>query len=557
MTRTFMERHGSLNSVGRLKSKRLAHFVKRVSSLRISSPPNMDSWSQIFPQSMDLTGATNDASTGDEEAEFASATTVFSSNAAEVRPEALGTALTTLTPPVMTMRSRPQPTRSKLLDLPQELLDSITSYLSPANIVRRAPQTSDPEASSSSGSSGQPTNVLTPLASKVLGDYVKRVDSPKHRVRSALLSLLDNDLLDLVYCYKCKRLHGPFVPFKDRVFAPKKAVRCVDHPPDHHIPSRANRKLLRIITKRRKQGAEYSPLMAQVNNTATVYKNGIMVQTSLRMRYRGDNLLLRRQRIVSSIDKTPLSLWSFVQQLSDPSISTATSDPKVLTICPHQTWRSRYGKLLGQLLSHVCKKSHTGDLNALPPSAAKCSAECFSHDPYDVALNPGNTIFDRLSQLDAGHAASQLSTGVPNTALDTFGSGGGCAACTTDFHLDVVKLPEPFKWGFALTTWLDLGHVDFCPKWDSHRDLRPPRPYVRVSDKLGGACRQFESVAEPDHYVPIINELNLERMKNYGWAERAAQGRDRYIAWNSGHCANPVTGWLSDPDPLDKDDLTT
>ncbi|KAK8100208.1 hypothetical protein PG999_010582 [Apiospora kogelbergensis] len=498
----------------------------------------MDSWSQLFPQPMDVSGATNDASTGDEDLEIFSATPVFGGNVVEARPGAPGTALaTSFSPPAMTMRSKPQPTRSKLLDLPQELLDSITSYLSPANIVvlalvnkellgrfiqsaaqaptEESPQTSDPEASSSSGSSDQPTNILTPLASKVLGDYVKRVDSPKHRVRSALLSLLDNDLLDLVYCYKCKRLHGPFVPFKDKVFAPKKAV----------------------------------------NNTTTVYKNGIMVQTSLRMRYRGDNLLLRRQRIVSSIDKTPLSIWSFIQQLSDPPFSTATSDPKVLTICPHQTWRSRYGKLLGQLLSHACKKSHTGDLSSLPPSAAKCTADCFSHDPYDVAMKPGNTVFDRLSQLNAGQATPQLLTGIPNNALDTFGSGGGCAACTTDFHLDVVKLPEPFKWGFALTTWLDLGHVDFCPKWDSHRDLRPPRPYVRVSDDLGAACRQFEGVAEPDHYVPVINELNLERMKNYGWAERAAQGRDRYISWNSGHCASPVTGWLSDPDPLDEGDL--
>ncbi|KAK8065423.1 hypothetical protein PG997_012170 [Apiospora hydei] len=538
----------------------------------------MDSWNHLFPQPMDVTGAAHDTSTGDEDVEIAGPT-VSCGNVSDTRPGAPGTSLTSLAPSSMTVRSKPQPTRSKLLDLPQELLDSITNYLSPANIVVLAlvnkellgrfiqsaaapppgesPQTSDPDASSSSGLSGQPTNVLTPLASKALGDYVKKVDTPKHRVRSALLSLLDNDLLDLVYCYKCKRLHGPFIPFKDRVFAPKKAVRCVDHPPDHHIPSRANRKLLRIITKRRKQGVEYSHLMAQVNNTATVYKNGILVQTSLRMRYRGDNLLLRRQRVVSSVDKTPLSLWRFFQQLSDLPISSATSDPKVLTICPHQTWRSRYGKLFGQLLTHVCKKAHRGDVSGVPAAGA-CSADCFSHEPYDVSTNTGNAVFDRLSQLDdTGRPRPDLLTSAPNTSLDTFGTGGGCAACTTDFHLDVVKLPEPFKWGFVLTTWLDLGPVDFCPKWDSHRDLRPPRPYVRVNDELGAACRQFENVAGLDDYVPVINELNLDRMKNYGWAERAAQGRDRYIAWNSGHCANPITGWFADPDPLDEDDLKT
>ncbi|KAK8058227.1 hypothetical protein PG994_008675 [Apiospora phragmitis] len=526
----------------------------------------MDSWSQLFPQSMDVTGATHDTSTGDEDVEIIGATAICGSNVADTRTGALGTGLTSLSPSSMTVRSKPQPARSKLLDLPQELLDSITSYLSPANIVvlalvnkellgrfiqsaaqpptEESPQTSDPDASSSSGLSGQPTNVLTPLASKALGDYVKKVDTPKHRVRSALLSLLDNDLLDLVYCYKCKRLHGPFVPFKDRVFAPKKAIRCVDHPPDHHIPSRANRKLLRIITKRRKQGAEYTHLMAQVNNTATVYKNGILVQTSLRMRYRGDNLLLRRQRIVSSVDKTPLSLWRFVQQLSDLPTSSATADPKVLTICPHTTWRSRYSKLLGQLLTHVCKKAHRGDVNGIPPVGV-------------IPVAGMNAVFDRFSQLGAGLPPPDLLASVPNNTLDTFGSGGGCLACTTDYHLDVVKLPEPFKWGFVLTTWLDLGHVDFCPKWDSHRDLRPARPYVRVSDELGAACRRFENVAQVDQYVPAIDELNLERMKNYGWAERAAQGRDRYVVWNSGHCANPVTGWYADPDPLHEDDLTT
>ncbi|KAK8136017.1 hypothetical protein PG984_003957 [Apiospora sp. TS-2023a] len=536
----------------------------------------MDSWNQLFPQAMDVTGATHDTSTGDEDVEIAGAIASFGGDAADTKSGTLGTGLTSLSPSSMTMRSKPQPARSKLLDLPQELLDSITSYLSPANIVVLAlvnkellgrfiqsaaqpptgesPQTSDPDASSSSGLSDQATNVLTPLASKVLGDYVKKVDSPKHRVRSALLSLLDNDLLDLVYCYKCKRLHGPFVPFKDRAFALKKAVRCVDHPPDHHIPSRANRKLLRIITKRRKQGAEYADLMAQVNNTATVYKNGILVQTSLRMRYRGDNLLLRRQRIVSSIDKTPLSLWRFVQQLADLPNPSATCDPKVLTICPHQTWRSRYGKLLGQLLTHLCKKAHRGDVTGIP-AAGLCSAECFSHEPYDVAGNAGNTVFDRFSQIDAGHVTPLLSTDTSNSALDTFGSGGGCAACTTDFHLDVVRLPEPFQWGFALTTWLDLGHVDFCPKWDSHRDLRPPRPYVRANDELGAACRQFENVTQLENYVPVVNELNLERMKNYGWAERAANARDRYVAWNSGHCADPVTGWFADPDPLFDEDL--
>jgi hypothetical protein len=173
--------------------------------------------------------------------------------------------------------------RSRLLDLPQELLDEITSYLSPAHVVILALVNKEllsrflhmaqfmdlqPDAEGESP---------VPQSWKALGNFIKKVDVTKSKARGTLLSLLDSDIPDLVYCYKCKKMHGPFVTFMDRMYAPKKSYRCVDHI-DHHMPPRATRKLLRCITKHRNQGLPYQDLLAQVNNTNTTYRNGIMVQ---------------------------------------------------------------------------------------------------------------------------------------------------------------------------------------------------------------------------------------------------------------------------------------
>ncbi|ORY57836.1 uncharacterized protein BCR38DRAFT_489830 [Pseudomassariella vexata] len=456
--------------------------------------------------------------------------------------------------------SMPHPgTPSKLLELPQELFDEITSYLGPANIVvlalvnkellGRFIRTCPP--SPSLPTPGPNAGPLTQASQwKALGDFIKRADGAKAKSRGTLLSLLDLDLVDLVYCYKCKKMHDPFVTFIDRAYAPKKSSRCVDYGADHHMPPRATRKLLRAITKRRKRGAPYKDLIPQVNNTVTTYRNGIMVQASLRMRYRGDLLLLRRQQIVSSIDKTSLALWVFRQQLRDQALPSqaAMTSPKVHKICNHIIWNEKYISLLQAMTDPLCKckENHSG-----PASLPLHSPACFSRAPYDASKDNNHIVgkqFDAISR-ELKHLPDDA-----NATTARLGDVFGCTQCTTDFQMDVVALPDPFGWGFVLTTWLDLGPVDFCAKWDSHRDARPGRLYGRQPPH-GDICSSFENLSDETQYRPQISEINLERLTNYGWGPRAAKGTDRYITWSSGHSADPVTGRFLDPDPLEPDDL--
>jgi hypothetical protein len=140
--------------------------------------------------------------------------------------------------------------------------------------------------------------------------------------------------------------------------------------------------------------------------------------------------------------------------------------------------------------------------------------------------------------------------------LGVLGDVRGCGKCTTDFSIDAIKLPEPFHWGFVLTTWLDLGNRDFCSKWNSHRILTPTRPYVRKPDKSphGSICESFEGIKTTTEYRANINDLDLERMTNYGWGERAVQGKAKYVPWSIGCAVDPLTGMIMDPDPLEPED---
>ncbi|RYP56351.1 hypothetical protein DL769_009935 [Monosporascus sp. CRB-8-3] len=170
----------------------------------------------------------------------------------------------------------------RLLLLPQELFDEITSYLNPAHIVLLAlvnkelmgrfvnqhpPPPPPPPDQQQQQQQGQPPTPAGPAAPsspwRALGEYVRASDSAKGRIRGTLLSTLDLDLPDLVYCYKCRKMHDPFVTFMDPAYAPYKSRRCVDYSADHHMPPRATRKLIRTITKQRMRGdAEYRRLPA-------------------------------------------------------------------------------------------------------------------------------------------------------------------------------------------------------------------------------------------------------------------------------------------------------
>ncbi|KAI1464349.1 uncharacterized protein F4812DRAFT_443080 [Daldinia caldariorum] len=432
---------------------------------------------------------------------------------------------------------------SGLLLLPQELFDNITSYLSHANIICLA--LVNKELMGRFLHSCRVLELLDPDESpyKALNAFIKKADGSRTKIRGSLLSLLDYDLLDLVYCYKCKKLHDPFLTFKDRVFAPWKAARCTDWTMDHHMPSRATRKLLRTITKRRIHGVEYRHLLQQVNNTQTSYQKGFMVQCSLRMRYRDDDLLLRRQQVVSSIDKSALTLWLFGQILRNPPHHNhwAIPLPKVHPICNHHTWYPYYAQMVQQWIEPLCTTDHSA------AAEVHHSPSCFNSDPFDVSKQEGHIIYERLKWLSSG--AKQNPTNVPML----LGNVLGCNRCTTDYSIDLTRLPEPFGWGFILTTWLDLGKIDFCNKWDSHRDARPFRE-IKRDYTCGEICERFEDLASWRDHRPQISELNMERMQNYGWSERVMSGKERYDSWSSGHSCNPATGRIEDPDPLDEAD---
>ncbi|KAI0839260.1 hypothetical protein F5Y06DRAFT_286748 [Hypoxylon sp. FL0890] len=430
----------------------------------------------------------------------------------------------------------------RLLLLPQEVFDHITSYLGHANIAVLALVNKEfMSRFMNSCIKLQIVEPYEPVSYRVLNKFIKKADSSKTKIRGTLLSLLDYDMLDVVYCYKCKKLHDPFVSFKDRAYAPKKAARCCDWSMDHHMPPRATRKMLRTITKRRIHGVEYRHLMQQVNNTQTTYQNGIMAQVSLRMRYRDDDLILKRQQVVSSIDKSALSLWLFGEMLAPvPGTGMASlSLPKVYLMCNHLVWCSVYSTLIEQLVDSHCQSDHSPDV--------KHSPTCFSSDPLDVSKQEGHMISERLKWIASSEKRNPMD--VPTLLGDVL----GCSKCTTDFSIDVVPLPEPFGWGFVLTTWLDLGRLDFCSKWDSHRDARPCREIKRQYPH-GDICAKFEDLESRLDYQPRISALDAERMSNYGWGARAMQGRDKHVNWSSGHSCNPATGWIEDPDPLEESD---
>ncbi|KAI1384260.1 uncharacterized protein F4822DRAFT_64968 [Hypoxylon trugodes] len=446
--------------------------------------------------------------------------------------------------------SSSEPKTSGLLLLPQELFDTITSYLGPAHIVILA--LVNKELMNRFMTSCKKLELLgadseeQQSSYKMLNAFVKKADSSKTKIRGTLLSLMDYDLLDLVYCYKCKKLHDPFVTFKDRAYAPHKAIRCADWSMEHHMPSRATRKLLRSITKYRIHGADYKHLLQQVNNTHTFYQKGIMLQVSLRMRYRNEDLLLRRQQVVASIDKSALGLWLFSQQVKHTQPlpigpSPPTTSPRLYTICNHMSWISVFKPFVDQLINPLCKRKHTEE------EGESHTAECFGDDRLDVSEQEGHMVYERMKWNSSGDKLNPMDT--PALLGDVL----GCKKCTTDFSIDVISLPEPFGWGFILTTWLDLGKLDFCSKWDSHRDARPCRDYNRTFPH-GDICETFEDLSSRLDYRPRVTESNLERMHNYGWSERVINGRDKFVNWSSAHTCNPTTGKLEDPDPLEEAD---
>ncbi|KAI2604199.1 uncharacterized protein GGS25DRAFT_525476 [Hypoxylon fragiforme] len=435
-----------------------------------------------------------------------------------------------------------------LLSLPQELFDHITSYLGYAHIGVLALVNKELMARFlRSCERLDPLDTEEQSPYKLLGRFIKRAPIPRAKVRGTLLSLVDYDMEDIVYCYKCKKLHDPFLAFRDRAYAPHKAARCSDWSMDHHMPSRATRKLLRTITKRRLHGAEYRYLMQQVNNTATFYQKGILVQISLRMRYRNDDMILRRQQIISSTIKSSLAMWLFSQQVLDPQPASSSflTLPKVYPACYHKSWGTVYSSLIHQLINPHCTQDH-GD-EEIPQHSPECFGSFKGDNNFDASKQEGHMIHERLKWQSSPTPRNPMDVPAP------LGDVLSCSNCTTDFSLDVVALPEPFGWGFVLTTWIDLGRLDFCSKWDSHRDGRPLRHYLR-KHVHGDICTRFEDLSTRLDHQPRISEINLDRMHPVEWAERAARGQGLYSGWSSAHSCNPATGWIEDPDPLEEAD---
>ncbi|KAI0881624.1 uncharacterized protein GGS22DRAFT_192260 [Annulohypoxylon maeteangense] len=440
--------------------------------------------------------------------------------------------------------TRRQKNISGLLLLPQEIFDHITSYLGHAQIAVLALVNKELmfRFMSSCIRSGI-VEPYEPVSYRVLDRFIQQTGSSKSKVRGTLLSLLDYDMEDVVYCYKCKRLHDPFLMFVDRAYAPHKAVKCADWPMEHHMPPRATRKLLRTISKRRIHGAEYRYLLAQINNTQTVYHKGTLVQISLRARYRHENLILRRQQVVAHIDKSSQTMWLFAQMLKDSPYNNPLflSLPQVFLMCNHQIWNDIYQPLIRQLVDPLCKGQHTDQ------GGWKHEMACFSGEHLDVSKQKGHMVHERLQWIASG--AQRNPTDVPTLLGDVL----GCDKCTTDFSIDVVPLPEPFGWGFVLTSWFDLGRLDFCAKWDSHREARPSREMNRYPTH-GDICEMFEDLPSRLDYRAEVSSINKVRMENHTWAQRAKQGKDRYMNWSSGHTCNPATGWIEDPDSLEEED---
>ncbi|KAH7034543.1 uncharacterized protein B0I36DRAFT_316494 [Microdochium trichocladiopsis] len=448
---------------------------------------------------------------------------------------------------------------------------------------------------------------------RVLGRYISQADEAVRgggRYRGMLLSTLDLDSAMLVYCYKCRGMHDPFDAFADRVYVPAKSARCTDYDEgSSHMPPRATRKLLRAVTKHRLRGLDHRALLQQVNNTKTLCRAGHVVQVSLRMRYRGDDMLLRRQHVVASLDKTPQALFLFRLQLLHSSRGGDTCNssllkgiPGIHRPCNHVSWLQMYKHVIDDLiLDPLCCYSQKRETSLPPVVHRDHNTSCFSREPLDLAGQPGNVVSQSLSQYSTSGSASSSSSpspssrGLPTTEPALLGGRVlGCDRCTTDMHLAIIPLPEPYGWGFALTTWIDIGTMDLSRKWDSHRPgAGPRRDYPRDNsgsssshEPIGSICARFEGLAGSPaaadnnkgggvRFVPQVSELDLARLTNFGSmsysvggsssnsssncsgtpsSAAAAAARGTLRTWSIEHAVDPATGRILDPDPLTADD---
>jgi hypothetical protein len=475
--------------------------------------------------------------------------------------------------PPPSLISLPPPPPSPFFDLPQELLDEILSYLDPAHVVVLALTNKDMfhrflrhhQLSPNEQPQGNNNhNSISLPSSKPLGEYIAKADSASSssfKMRGTLLSLLDRAIPDLVYCYKCKRMHSPYVTFQDPIYAPQKSPRCIDYSLDHHVPPRATRKMLRTVTKIRNLGAPGWPLVLnQVNNTTTTYKGGCMVQVTLRIRFRENKLLLRRQHVVATVEKSPRALWLMTRILRGREDSTLHPGqakapeclPRVHKACHHNIWSDRYAVLLDGMVNPFCREKGGAE------PVAVHGPLCFSEERWDARSQEGHAIHDRFEELSRKPSPRHNSS--PDAGKPGFGDVVGCDKCTTDLSMDVVELPPPFGWGFALSAWMDLGAQDFSPEWESQREPRYAVVYRRRPEQMGRICRAFERLTGEKRkglpFLPYINEVNLARMGHWGWGEMATRGVGIGSSWSSGHETDPATGRITDPDELEIDDTS-
>ena len=360
-------------------------------------------------------------------------------------------------------------------------------------------------------------------------------------------------------------------------------------PNSHDLPWRASRRALRCVAKCAALGdGSHVPLLRQVNGTRTSCRGGALAQVSVRARCRagdgGTRVLLRRRQVIASVDKTPLALWLFGARLEGAPTPGADGHlggggaggggggrsyhhiggssnggaglPRIHWICAHLAWMDRYAVFVDRLLRPLCARVRAGLDHPVHGRA------CFDgRKPFDPAAQEGHAVAERLRQLrnptPTPTPALSLAMAVSADGSAPLGAVRSCDRCATDFCLDVAPLPAPFGWGFVLTTWMDPGVTVGGParSWKDHDESRPDAEARPDDDHRPDVYERFEGVRGPGAATSTIAPRDLDRIRNYGWAERAAAGGpERYVAWESAQAVDPLTGRVLDPDPLDDGD---
>ncbi|KAI0169975.1 hypothetical protein GGR52DRAFT_489954 [Hypoxylon sp. FL1284] len=324
-----------------------------------------------------------------------------------------------------------------LLQLPQEVFDMITDHLEQPYIVLLALLNKELRSRFLFVYERRFAPTLRYRIS-TMSAFMRFTSSPvmdRLRARGTLLSLVEYDMDDGIYCHACRKIHSAFKQFMESC----ELLPC--NSGYAHV-SRLTRGTLRLVTKRRMRGGDYRGILQQINVGFTRSIRGIVCQSSQRVRFRNDRLWVRQQHVVSSMDKSESTLYRLGTTLVDLSTVTlqggVEAKPRAYMACCHAIWQEIYVSLMMQFLG--CFPGVSGTIhNVHAPT-------CFSSAHRDLSQEEGHMICERLRWLSSGAKAKPMDTPAP------LGDVIGCDQCMTDYSLDIVSLPEPYGWGFVLTS---------------------------------------------------------------------------------------------------------